>query len=160
MFPRASACVARGARQRGFSIVAALFLIVVLGVLGAALVTVATMQHSSAALDLQGVRAYQAARAGIEWGVYRVLDPEAAPAAPLPACWAPAVVAPGGGLAPFAITVECNVVAADELGKAIRVYQLKALAEFGVRGEPNYVAREIEVTVSRCQDPAAADFKC
>jgi MSHA biogenesis protein MshP len=160
MCPEASACATGSVRQRGFSIVAALFLIVVLGALGAALVTVATMQHSSAALDLQGVRAYQAARAGIEWGLYRVLDPDAAPASPLPACWAPASVTPSSSLAAFLVTVECEETSTDELGKEIRVYQLKSLAHFGAPGEPNHVTREIEVTVSRCKDPAAADFKC
>jgi MSHA biogenesis protein MshP len=160
MCPEGSACAAGRARQGGFSVVAAIFLIVVLGTLGAALVTVATMQHSSAALDLQGARAYQAARAGIEWGLHRVLDPDAAPATPLPACWGPANVTPSGTLSPFSITVECTETSTDELGKTIRVYQLKSLAQFGTPGEPNHVAREIEVTVSRCKDPSAADFKC
>jgi MSHA biogenesis protein MshP len=42
--------------QAGFSIVAAIFIVVVLAALAAALLTVASLQHSSAGLDVQGVR--------------------------------------------------------------------------------------------------------
>ena len=62
-----------GYAQRGFSIVTAIFLIVVLGLLGVFIVTVVGMQQQSQALDVQGVRAYHAARAGIEWGAYQLL---------------------------------------------------------------------------------------
>ena len=60
------------ARQRGFSIVAAIFILVVLAALGAFMVTISTNQAIGSALDIQGSRAYQAARSGIEWGVYKV----------------------------------------------------------------------------------------
>ena len=56
---------------RGFSIVTAIFLLVVLSALGVALLSISTMQHAESALDVQGARAYQAARAGMEWGVYQ-----------------------------------------------------------------------------------------
>src|SRR3989442_6606212 len=62
-------------RQTGFSIIAAIFLLVVLAVLGAFIVSVTGMQQSSGQLDVLGVRAYQSARAGMEWGAYQVLDP-------------------------------------------------------------------------------------
>ncbi|MBG6221269.1 MULTISPECIES: agglutinin biogenesis protein MshP [unclassified Janthinobacterium] len=58
-------------KARGFSIVTAIFLLVVLSALGVALLSISTMQHAESALDVQGARAYQAARAGMEWGVYR-----------------------------------------------------------------------------------------
>jgi hypothetical protein len=47
--------------QTGFSIVAAIFIVVVLAALAAALLTVASLQHSSAGLDA-GCAAYQAAQ--------------------------------------------------------------------------------------------------
>lgn len=58
--------------MRGFAIVSAIFLLVVLGALGAFIVNVSTTQQIGSALDVQGVRAYQAARAGVEWGIYQV----------------------------------------------------------------------------------------
>lgn len=60
-------------RPRGFGIITAVFLLVVLAGLGAAMVNLSSTQHTSSALDVQGARAYQAARAGIEWGLYRKL---------------------------------------------------------------------------------------
>jgi MSHA biogenesis protein MshP len=60
-------------RQAGVGIVTAIFLLVVLAGLGVAMVGIYTSQQSSANLDLQGARAYQAARAGLEWGIFQRL---------------------------------------------------------------------------------------
>lgn len=59
-------------RLRGFAIVSAIFILVVLAALGAFIMNVSTSQHMGSALDVMGVRAYHAARAGIEWGLFRV----------------------------------------------------------------------------------------
>jgi len=64
-------------RVKGFAIVSAIFILVVLAALGAFIVSISTSQQTGAALDIQGVRAYQAARSGVEWGIYQV---EATPA--------------------------------------------------------------------------------
>jgi MSHA biogenesis protein MshP len=58
-------------RQAGVGIVTAIFLLVVLAGLGTAMVGIYTSQQSSANLDLLGARAYQAARAGMEWGIFQ-----------------------------------------------------------------------------------------
>lgn len=65
-------------RAGGAGLVTAIFLLVVLAGLAVALVTLFGTQRQSAALDEQGARAYQAARAGIEWGLFRrAADPAA-----------------------------------------------------------------------------------
>ena len=66
------AAAQRRQRSAGFALVAAIFLLVVLAALGAFIVTISTSQQMGSALDVQGERAYQAARSGIEWGVYQV----------------------------------------------------------------------------------------
>jgi len=48
-------------------------IVVILAALGAAIAVLSSAQHAGAALDLQGVKAYQAARAGIEYGLYRAI---------------------------------------------------------------------------------------
>jgi MSHA biogenesis protein MshP len=58
-------------RSAGIGIVTAIFLLVVLSGLGAALVALSGAQSQGIALDEQGVRAYQAARSGIEWGLFQ-----------------------------------------------------------------------------------------
>ena len=60
------------AKLRGFAIVSAIFILVVLAALGAFIVNISSNQQIGSALDVQGVRAYQAARAGLEWGLYKV----------------------------------------------------------------------------------------
>jgi len=62
---------ARYHRSRGVGLVIAIFLLVVIAALAVAMTVIFTSQRSSADLDLQGARAYQAARAGMEWGVFR-----------------------------------------------------------------------------------------
>lgn len=58
-------------RSRGVGLVTAIFLLVVIAGLAVAMVTIFTAQQASSALDLQGARAYQAARAGLEWGIFK-----------------------------------------------------------------------------------------
>jgi len=60
--------------QRGFAAIAAIFLIVVLAALGGFMLTFSNTQQLTAAQDLQGTRAYWAARAGLEWGVGSVVS--------------------------------------------------------------------------------------
>lgn len=63
-------------RARGFLVIAAVFLLVVLAGLVAYLTTVSTTSQTASAADLNSSRAYQAARAGVEWGVFHILrDP-------------------------------------------------------------------------------------
>ena len=89
-------------RQPGFTIVSAIFLLVVLALLGAFIVNLSTTQNVTSAQDIQGSRAYHAARAGLEWGLYQVLDPlnatVVAPGAPtwpnMPGCAAATTAAP------------------------------------------------------------------
>jgi MSHA biogenesis protein MshP len=57
-------------RSAGVAIVTAIFLLVALAGLAVAVVTLTTSQQAASALDVQGQRAYQAARAGIEWALY------------------------------------------------------------------------------------------
>ena len=61
-------------RARGFAIVSAIFILVVLAALGAFIVNVFTSQQIGSALDVQGVRVYQAARAGLELGISRWIN--------------------------------------------------------------------------------------
>jgi MSHA biogenesis protein MshP len=60
--------------QRGFLIIAGVFLVVVLAGLVVYMSTVSTTSQAASAADLNSARAYQAARAGAEWGVFRVLQ--------------------------------------------------------------------------------------
>jgi len=129
-------------REGGFAIVTAIFLLVILGGLAAFMVTVSTAMHTSSALDVQGARAYQAARAGIEWGAYQVLVPASCAASTtLPAL--------GGSLAGFTTTVTCSQSAHDEGGTPVTAYLITATATFGAPGNADYVERQLQANYAR-----------
>lgn len=85
-------------RARGISLVTAIFLLVVLSGLGVAIVTVSTTQQQSSVIDLLGTQAYEAARTGAEYGMYRYAQGGAC---------ASADFAGPGGLAAMTISVRC-----------------------------------------------------
>jgi MSHA biogenesis protein MshP len=155
--------------QSGFSIVTAIFLVVVLAALGVFILTVTGVQQSSQALDVQGVRAYQAARAGIEWGAFQVLDPNNALGSAPPACPASPFTLPAlaGSLSPFTVTVTCAATATTEGNRDIRVFAMVSTA-CNQAPCPNpapaagYVERQLTATLSKCKDPTASAprFSC
>lgn len=138
-------------KQRGVSLVTAIFLLVVLGLLGAMMVTFFAAQQQSSALDVMGSRVYQASRAGIEWGSFQVLQNNAGAYAT--ACRA-APIAPNmpplaGTLAGFTVNVGCTYASVLENGNTIGIYQLVSVANTTgvVAGQPDYVERQITATI-------------
>lgn len=61
-------------KPRGFAIVAAVVILVILAGLAGFVVSLTTSQNISLVQDIQSARAYQAARAGIEWGIAKWLE--------------------------------------------------------------------------------------
>lgn len=163
--------------ERGFSIVTAVFLIVVLALLGVFIVSVVGLQQQSQALDVQGVRAYHAARAGMEWAAFQVLDPNnnlpgvggTPNIAPCPA--SPTTLPTlAGSLSPFTVTVSCSATInapTTEGNRNIGAYQIISTA-CNQAPCPNpapttgYVERQLHATFSKCKDPSAAgpQFAC
>ena len=128
--------------QRGFAIVAAIFLVVVLAALGAFMLTFSTVQHITSAQDVQGTRAYQAARTGIEWGAYQVLINSSCPA--------PTSLTPGGTQAGFSVTVQCAPFGPyTEGGNTVAMYQITSTASQGTLGSATYVERQLQATIGK-----------
>ncbi|MDO8988725.1 MAG: hypothetical protein Q7U91_03745 [Sideroxyarcus sp.] len=136
--------------QKGFSIISAIFLLVVLAFLGAAMVTFSTNQHMSSAMDVIGTRAYQAARTGVEWGAYQVLRGGGAGAC---AGVLPPATFAGTTLNGFTVTVTCVPTVASEVtatGGIVTVYDLTSTAsQGGTPGSPGYVERRIQVSIAQ-----------
>lgn len=163
----------RIARMRGFSLVTGIFLLVVMAALGTFMVVFTGLQQNTVQVDILGVRAYYAARAGANWAMYQVLDPDnaiAPGATAFVACTnASGVIALGaldGSLAPFSVQVDCTAYPATEANRNIRVYAITATAcnQAACPGTPGagYVERRVVVTVAKCKDPTAASprFEC
>ena len=137
--------------QRGFSLVSAIFLLVVLAALGAAMVTFSTAQNQSLAMDVLGSRAYQAANAGIEWAAYRIESGSGGsfgPAAVFVPGTATALV--GTNLEPFTVTVGYTatpvtdeIIAGSGVQPGLTSYYITASAVYGVVGTTDYVERVV-----------------
>jgi len=137
----------RNTLQRGFSLVSAIFLLVVLAGLGAVMVTFSTAQNQSLAMDVLGSRAYQAAHAGIEWAAHNIA---VNPGFPASTTFVPATgTALGGNLAPFNVAV---IYSADPFTDAttnggstgpVWIYNATSTAKFGTVGTPDYVERVV-----------------
>jgi MSHA biogenesis protein MshP len=91
-------------RERGVGIVTAIFLLVVMAGLAAAMVSLYTSQQASSNVDLAGARAYQAARAGAEWGMFKRATCDARAALAMPA---------GTTLSGFTVIVSCSKTGLD-----------------------------------------------
>lgn len=134
-------------RQRGFALMLAIFLIVTLAAVGVYLVTMSTAQVQSASQDEQATRAYQAARAGLEWGVYRRLISGACDATTT-------LTFTPGGLSGFRAVVTCvqDGVTEIEGGANVSVYLITATAcnanPCPGTPTPGYVQREVHARVT------------
>ncbi len=127
--------------QSGFTLITALFLLIVVALLSVYLVTFRNVQQSTVLYAQQGARAMQAAHAGIEWGIYEsVVNGN---------CIAnPPFTAAGTALSAFSITLGCTSSAHEEAGIPITTYVLTSTAQTGTYGTLDYVYRSLRATVS------------
>lgn len=109
-------------RQRGASLIAAIFLLLLFAALAAYMLWFGSIQQRSTALDVTGARALQAARSGIEWGAHRLLRNHGCAAST-------AFSLAGSTLSDFNVNVTCvRTVDTDQLGTAVRLYRIEATA--------------------------------
>jgi MSHA biogenesis protein MshP len=138
--------------QRGFAMVAAIFILVALAGLGAFIMTVSSTQQVGGALDFQGAQVYRSAQSGLEWGIYKALEDTVTP------CTASTDIGAVGGMQ---VTVGCTQIAA---GSAVEtglgaIYSIVATAcNLPSAGTPkcpgtltnaNYVERRVMAVVER-----------
>jgi MSHA biogenesis protein MshP len=128
-------------RQGGFGLVAAMFVIIVIALVIAAMVRLSTTQHGTNSLALQQARAYQAARAGLDWGISRAFNAGT--------CSNSAVSMAGGGLSDFTVSLTCSSTSyTDDDGSALRICRLTAQAQNGAVGSrPDYAYRRLSAEV-------------
>lgn len=134
---------------RGFALPTAIFLLVVLAALGGYMVSLSRSSQISAALDIQGARASQAARAGIEWAAWQVIDPQALQPAPTPCPASPTNLVLDATLAGFAVSVECTRSLEDDGAATVAVYEITATASMGAVGAQDRVERQIRATLAK-----------
>ena len=121
------------ADQKGFTLVQAVFILVVLALLGVAMMRLGSVQSSGSTFAVQGARAYQAALGGLEWGAAR-----ASTGASCDGTF---------NLEEFSLTVSCSSADFVEGASGTTIYHIESVAAFGSYGTPDYVQRRLEMKV-------------
>ena len=130
--------------QSGFAAIAAIFLVVALAALGGFMVSFSTTQQLTSAQDVQGSRAYWAARAGVEWGIVNSATVAAAAAADCTSTATPPAMIEG-----FSLVITCmRTPYAD--GDNLNIFQITATAKAGSAGV-GYTERSVSASVCRLQ---------
>jgi len=124
-------------RQRGFSLVSAIFLMVVLVILGTTMVTISSVQQTTAAQLLQVARANYAARAGAEWAAAQAGG----------GAWCPGAATTSFSVSGFAIELSCTRT--DHLVDAgtQQYFVVDVTASSGTYDGPDYVRRRLRTKV-------------
>ncbi len=123
--------------QQGITLIGAIFVLVIVSLLGQYLINIAGVQRQTSIMSLQSSRAYQAANAGIEWTIANVIANSSCPATP-PTSFT--------SLVGFTVTTTCNNLGNfDENGIISTIYQINTTSQFGSYGQIDYVSRKLEV---------------
>ncbi len=133
-------------RQHGFSLVAAVFIIVVLALLGTTMVILNVLQHETVSAAAQGARAYHAARSGIEAGLYLATVADNCGNSTYNLSADP-------GLIGFSVAVNCSSTPHRERGTDYNVYVITSTATTGTFGSPDYVERMLRITATNASSP-------
>lgn len=139
------------AREGGMSLVAVLFMMVVLGAFAAFAVRLGAAGDQDLATELLSARALSAARSGLEYGANRALmtprTNTCALHATTPLDGVP-IALTQGSLSGFAVTVQFNCTIHDVGGVSYEAFNLVATATRGTYGNPDYVSRTLTRAVS------------
>ena len=128
-------------KNKGFSLVSALFILVVLATVSAFALSIFGITNSTSSFSIQGTRAFFAARSGLEWGIHEVFNnPTTCP--PLTS-----LNINQGGLKNLNVSISCTVCPIMEGTTTYNMFILTALAEQGMFGSIDYVSREMQVSV-------------
>lgn len=123
--------------QRGFAAITAVFLVVVLAALGGFMLTFSNTQQLTSAQDIQGSRAYWAARAGLEWGI-------ASTAAACPA--SPTTLT----IDAFSVVITCSLQAYAEAGATVNIFMLNSVASSaGTVGGLGFIERSVSAAIEK-----------
>jgi len=115
-------------QHRGFGVIAAIFVLVILSALAAAIVRFGSGAQTTSAQAVLAARALQAARAGTEWGLYQAFKGS------WTACSSASQTLDLGTDLGFHVTVSCDSRSYNEglqssgATRAVRVYTVDAVA--------------------------------
>jgi MSHA biogenesis protein MshP len=133
---------------RGFALVSALFLIVIVSLLAAVALRLSMGQQQTVTMALQQARALSAARSGIQWAAYNALKPVGA------SCAGATLNMTEAALAGFTVAVTCTATPFTDGGinpstgvsTTYQSYLIGATATRGTFGTAEFVQRVVRAT--------------
>jgi len=141
-----SGSATRSRCRAGFSLVSAVFLLVVFTAAGAFMVRIAGVQRTTASFALLGPKAYHTARSAVEWNIHQVLFVPGS--CPVGVTTTSSFDLTEGGLQGFRAAVDCTAEVHTQAGSPAIFYRITALGEYGSFGDRDYVSRRLEVTIT------------
>ncbi len=126
--------------EGGFSLVSAIFLVVVLAALGVVAVRLNVVAQQTTTAELRGAQAFHAAKSGVAWAAYRALNAGV--------CGNSILNLTEGATAGFSVSVQCSQTSYVEGTSTIRVFVFDVRAVGGVYGGPDYVSRRLQSKIT------------
>lgn len=122
----------------GFTLISALFVVVVVASLAVYLATLSTAQHTSSALSVRASQAMYIAQSGIDWVAYRLAQGDSCAAIP-------SLLSVDG----YDLAIEnCTTQTVSEGGASYPLHAIAVNASIGTYGESGFVSRRLSVTLA------------
>ncbi|WP_417581135.1 hypothetical protein [Nitrincola sp.] len=121
-------------QARGISLIAVLFILIVLGGLAAVMAQMGATQHAGYLLSQQGKQAYYSARSGLEWLQHQTLENGACPAVS------------NLDFSGFDLTLSCEEITETEDTDTLKIFHLGSHAQKS-SGPFGMISRETRVSV-------------
>jgi len=134
-------------KQQGFSVMSALFVVVILALIGSYIVSLSTLTAASNNLIIQGQRAYLAASSGLEWGIYQVAPangsgPYNCPTSPTTLTFTQ------NGLKNFKAVVTCTQTSVTEGLTTYNLFQVSSVGQYNINNR-DYAMRTLYATITQ-----------
>jgi len=137
-------------RQSGFSLISAIFLIVVVALLGVFMVTIGSVQQTTATFSLLSSRASFAADSGMQWAMRRIAQDAAVGlnCTAAPATGSVNFTIGNGAVSGYTVVVGCSVQNFTENPDNYNVYNVTSRASRGTLGSPDFHSRTLRASIT------------
>lgn len=140
-------------RNAGFALMMAVFMIVTLAAIAVYVLTISTGQVNATTQDEQSARAYQAARAGVDWAAYRLLHDSS--------CASQTLTFTPASLSAFQAEVTCTPLPGMPETEGTTTFTVYRITVTGCNANPctpatittpgaaTYVERQLQLTITK-----------
>lgn len=127
-------------KVKGFTLVAAVFILIILGLLSAFIIGISATTRTTATSAIAGANSYFAAYSGLEWGINRTLALVSCPSTTN-------LSLTQGSLSGYTVNVSCTQESFTENPLTITIHTLTSKATTGTIGSKDYSSREMKITI-------------